>query len=106
MAGRLLSKRFEAIIRVTLLVGSLTLSAACVAPDRPVLERDARSLALIDQLAEGPLRARLEACRDLPLRPSRFSIAPRGAPLHYPEHPRESYLAAARMGAAARSNAT
>jgi glycerophosphoryl diester phosphodiesterase len=99
MAGRLLSKRFEAIIRVTLLVGSLTLSAACVAPDRPVLERDARSLALIDQLAEGPLRARLEACRDLPLRPSRFSIAHRGAPLRYPEHTRESYLAAARMGA-------
>jgi glycerophosphoryl diester phosphodiesterase len=94
-----LSKRFEAIIRVTLLVGSLTLSAAGAAPGRPVLERDARSLALIDQLAEGPLRARLEACRDLPLRPSRFSIAHRGAPLRYPEHTRESYLAAARMGA-------
>jgi glycerophosphoryl diester phosphodiesterase len=94
-----LSKRFEAIIRVTLLVGSLTLSAAGATPGRPVLERDARSLALIDQLAEGPLRARLEACRDLPLRPSRFSIAHRGAPLRYPEHTRESYLAAARMGA-------
>jgi glycerophosphoryl diester phosphodiesterase len=94
-----LSKRFEAIIRVTLLVSTLSLGAAGAAPGRPVLERDARSLALIDQLAEGPLRARLEACRDLPLRPSRFSIAHRGAPLRYPEHTRESYLAAARMGA-------
>ena len=99
MAEGLLSKRFEAIIRVTLLMGTLTLSAACMAPDRPVLERDARSLALIDQLAHGPLRARLEACRDLPLRSSSFSIAHRGAPLRYPEHTRESYLAAARMGA-------
>lgn len=99
MAEGLLSKRFEAIIRVTLLMGTLTLSAACMAPDRPVLERDARSLALIDQLAHGPLRAQLEACRDLPLRSSSFSIAHRGAPLRYPEHTRESYLAAARMGA-------
>jgi glycerophosphoryl diester phosphodiesterase len=100
-----LPKRFESTIHVTLLVGALIMSAACAAPEpserneRPRLQRDARSLALIDQLAEGPLRTRLDACRDLPIRSSRFSIAHRGAPLRYPEHTRESYLAAARMGA-------
>jgi glycerophosphoryl diester phosphodiesterase len=33
------------------------------------------------------------------LAPSDFSIAHRGAPLQFPEHTRESYIAAARMGA-------
>jgi len=49
----------------------------------------------------GPLRAQLDSprCRENPFHRSLFSIAHRGAPMHYPEHTRESYLAAARMGA-------
>lgn len=60
-----------------------------------------RPLALLDQLRPGALRDRLERCRHDPLIPSSFSIGHRGAPRHYPEHTRESYLAAARMGAGA-----
>jgi glycerophosphoryl diester phosphodiesterase len=58
-----------------------------------------RPLYLVDRMAPGPLQARLQACATKPVAPSRFSIGHRGAPLQFPEHTRESYLAAARMGA-------
>lgn len=54
---------------------------------------------LLDSLTEGPLKQRLAACVDKPLTPQRFSIGHRGAPLQFPEHTRESYVAAARQGA-------
>ncbi len=54
---------------------------------------------LIDQLAEGPLKSRLQSCSDKPLRKTDFSIGHRGAALQFPEHTKESYEAAARMGA-------
>lgn len=58
-----------------------------------------RPFYLIDRMPTGPLRERLAACRSGPFRRTRFSIGHRGAPLQFPEHTRESYLAAARMGA-------
>jgi glycerophosphoryl diester phosphodiesterase len=58
-----------------------------------------RPFFLVDDLAPGPLKTRLERCEDGPFRPSDFSIGHRGAALQFPEHTRESYLAAARMGA-------
>lgn len=54
---------------------------------------------LIDGLDEGPLKDRLEKCKDEPVERTDFSIAHRGAPLQFPEHTLESYTAAARMGA-------
>ncbi len=54
---------------------------------------------LIDQLDEGELKERLGSCTNKPLRRSQFSIAHRGAALQFPEHTKESYVAAARMGA-------
>lgn len=47
----------------------------------------------------GELKNTLQACESKLLAPSDFSIAHRGAPLQFPEHTRESYIAAARMGA-------
>lgn len=52
-----------------------------------------------DSLRERTLKARLQQCADGPFRASDFSIGHRGAALQFPEHTRESYLAAARMGA-------
>ncbi|MBK6672831.1 MAG: hypothetical protein IPG49_04865 [Proteobacteria bacterium] len=49
----------------------------------------------------GRLREELQACAAGPFRRSGFSIAHRGAPLMFPEHTREGYAAAARMGAGA-----
>ncbi len=54
---------------------------------------------LVDGLDDGALKARLEKCKDEPVRRTDFSIGHRGAPLMFPEHTRESYEAAARMGA-------
>ncbi|WP_036262709.1 glycerophosphodiester phosphodiesterase family protein [Methylocapsa aurea] len=54
---------------------------------------------LVDQLKDSALKTRLKACSEQTLRRSNFSISHRGAPLQFPEHTRESYEAAARMGA-------
>ena len=58
-----------------------------------------RPFYLIDRLRPGTLREKLESCSEGPFRRSPFSIGHRGAPMQFPEHTRESYLAAARMGA-------
>lgn len=58
-----------------------------------------RPFYLLDQLREGPLRTKLEACRGGPFLATQFSIGHRGAPLQFPEHTSGSYRAAARMGA-------
>lgn len=60
-----------------------------------------RPFFLVEDMAPGPLKSQLQACaadRDT-YRKSDFSIGHRGAPLQFPEHTRESYEAAARMGA-------
>jgi glycerophosphoryl diester phosphodiesterase len=54
---------------------------------------------LINDMDAGELKNTLQACEAKLLAPSDFSIAHRGAPLQFPEHTRESYVAAARMGA-------
>ncbi|WP_428242128.1 glycerophosphodiester phosphodiesterase family protein [Gynuella sp.] len=46
-----------------------------------------------------PLKEKLLSCSDRDFKPTLFSIGHRGAAMMFPEHTRESYLAAARMGA-------
>lgn len=58
-----------------------------------------RALALLDAMSPGPLKTRLEQCRDSSLTPRRFSIGHRGAPARYAEHSADSYRAGARQGA-------
>lgn len=58
-----------------------------------------RPFFLVDHMQDGPLKAELESCSEGPFQRSDFSIGHRGAPLQFPEHTRESYIAAARMGA-------
>ncbi|MEL6186901.1 MAG: glycerophosphodiester phosphodiesterase family protein [Myxococcota bacterium] len=53
---------------------------------------------LVDKMSNGPLKRRLETCKDAPKHVTDFSIGHRGAPLQFPEHTLESYVAAARMG--------
>ncbi len=54
---------------------------------------------LIQDMAESPLKRTLEQCTEGPFQKTDFSISHRGAALQFPEHTRESYEAAARMGA-------
>ena len=54
---------------------------------------------LVEDMREGPLKTKLQSCGNGPFRKTTFSIGHRGAPLMFPEHTKESYEAAARMGA-------
>jgi len=58
-----------------------------------------RPIALAEKLPEGPLKTGLLNCEAADPVRSEFSISHRGAPLGFPEHTREGYLAAAKMGA-------
>lgn len=77
----------------------LTALAALAAPPPTTVQLGVRPLYLIDQMKPGPLKRQLAACQGDPAKPSLFSIGHRGAALQFPEHTRESYLAAARQGA-------
>ena len=58
-----------------------------------------RPFYLVDGMDEGKLKDRLMQCKDGPFRKTDFSIGHRGAALQFPEHTKESYIAAARQGA-------
>lgn len=58
-----------------------------------------RPFYLLDRMQPGTLKTALQQCENGPFYRSDFSIGHRGAPLQFPEHTRESYLAAAKMGA-------
>jgi glycerophosphoryl diester phosphodiesterase len=67
----------------------------------PTVQLGPRPYYLVDQMRDGPLKTHLADCaaNRRHFEPSDFSIGHRGAPLQFPEHTRESYIAAARMGA-------
>jgi glycerophosphoryl diester phosphodiesterase len=54
---------------------------------------------LVEDMDEGELKTALQACREGPFKKTDFSIGHRGAPMQFPEHTKESYEAAVRMGA-------
>ncbi|MEQ8232793.1 MAG: glycerophosphodiester phosphodiesterase family protein [Gammaproteobacteria bacterium] len=54
---------------------------------------------LVDGMSKSALKRELLSCRNDEPRKSDFSIGHRGAPMQFPEHTKESYEAAARMGA-------
>jgi len=60
-----------------------------------------RPFFLVNDMSDGPLKQELQACanRRRTFERSDFSIGHRGASMQFPEHTRESYEAAARMGA-------
>lgn len=54
---------------------------------------------LVDDMDDSQLKDRLQSCKIKKFKSSDFSIGHRGAPLQFPEHTLESYVAAAKMGA-------
>ena len=79
-----------------LLMAGLALPALCNA-----VQLGPRPFYLVERMADSALKRQLETCaREIrEYAPTGFSIGHRGAPLQFPEHTRESYMAAARMGA-------
>jgi len=58
-----------------------------------------RPFYLVEDMDPSPLKTKLQQCSNGPFKKTNFSIAHRGAPLQFPEHTKESYEAAAKMGA-------
>ncbi|CAK4364067.1 unnamed protein product, partial [Aphanomyces euteiches] len=79
----------------------VALFATVAALPRPVhqISVGPRPYFLTQQLPDGELKSKLESCADKIMEPNSFAIAHRGACLQFPEHSRESAMAAARLGA-------
>src|SRR4029077_5468769 len=58
-----------------------------------------RPFYLVDGMDDSALKSKLLSCKDEPVHRTNFSIGHRGASLQFPEHTKEAYQAAARMGA-------
>ncbi|MEA3521841.1 MAG: glycerophosphodiester phosphodiesterase family protein [Campylobacterota bacterium] len=58
-----------------------------------------RPMYLVDSMKDSALKKELESCQASSTKKSDFSIGHRGAAMQFPEHTKESYIAAARMGA-------
>jgi glycerophosphoryl diester phosphodiesterase len=87
------------MIRLALTMALIALGAAAGRAQDASVQLGPRPFFLVNDMAGGPLKERLQACANGPFRRTDFSIGHRGAALQFPEHTRESYEAAARMGA-------
>ena len=58
-----------------------------------------RPFYLVEDMDESPLKRKLQSCANGPFKKTKLYIGHRGAPLQFPEHTKESYEAAAKMGA-------
>jgi len=74
-------------------------SVAQAGHDDASVQLGPRPFYLVDGMDEGRLKDRLMQCKEGPFQRSDFSIGHRGAALQFAEHTKESYEAAARMGA-------
>lgn len=91
------SCRSSVVYSIALIVFSLCTTSSSLAAE--TVELGSRPSELVSDLPAGPLRSMLESCSADSATTSAFSIAHRGAPLRYPEHTLEGYIAAAKMGA-------
>jgi len=66
---------------------------------KPAVQLGVRPAYLIGDMVKGELKEALETCAAGPFYTTDFSIGHRGAAMQFPEHTRESYEAAAAMGA-------
>ncbi|MDI9246526.1 glycerophosphodiester phosphodiesterase family protein [Marinobacter sp. CHS3-4] len=81
------------------LAASLAIAKSIESVQTGDVQIGSRPMALVRDMDESPLKERLLSCDIEQFKASEFSIGHRGAPLNYPEHTRESYIAAAQMGA-------
>src|SRR5262245_1789571 len=88
-----------AISAAFVVFSSVRMPAADQSGDGKVVELGPRPYYLVDGMDDGPLKNSLTQCKTGPFHRTDFSIGHRGAALQFPEHTKESYLAATRMGA-------
>ena len=68
-------------------------------PQEQPVQLGPRPYYLVEDMPESELKDQLSSCAEGPFEKSDFSIGHRGAAMQFPEHTKESYIAAARMGA-------
>ena len=91
-------KRTVLVLTLFLIQATTSLSYADTTSNNAQL--GPRPFFLVDDMDDGELKKRLQNCRGQnAFKRSDFSIGHRGAPMQFPEHTRESYQAAAKMGA-------
>lgn len=83
------------------LLATLGQGALAAMPDseKVAAQLGPRPFFLVDAMEASPLKDKLSQCKNNSFYRSDLSIGHRGAPLQFPEHTRESYIAAAQMGA-------
>ncbi|RKF17891.1 glycerophosphodiester phosphodiesterase [Alginatibacterium sediminis] len=81
---------------VALVLGGISISSYA---DQASANLGPRPLFVVNNMDEGPLKTSLLSCSEGPFHRSDFSIGHRGAAMQFPEHTKESYLAAIQMGA-------
>jgi glycerophosphoryl diester phosphodiesterase len=93
-----LMQHIRTLVAVTIVLSTAGLSVHAA---HSMVQLGPRPFYLVDQLKEGELKRKLEACAaDIQsYQPHDFSIGHRGATLQFPEHTKESYEAGRRMGA-------
>jgi glycerophosphoryl diester phosphodiesterase len=102
------------ILTSSIIIGTLAVTTIAFAQQQDVKEKNhrisdrhsshstqigPRPFFLVNDLEDGELKSKLQQCSDRPFKKTDFSIGHRGAALQFPEHTKESYEAAARMGA-------
>jgi glycerophosphoryl diester phosphodiesterase len=68
-------------------------------PGEQTVHLGPRPFYLVDNMESSELKSKLLTCQSGPFEKTNFSIGHRGAAMQFPEHTRESYMAAAQMGA-------
>jgi glycerophosphoryl diester phosphodiesterase len=94
----MLSRRLLVLLSALAVLAPLTPALAQSVPLPREAQIGPRPFYLVDKMKDGPLKEKLSQCTG-PFHRSDFSIGHRGAALEFPEHSKESYTAAARMGA-------
>ncbi len=92
-------KHLHCPILLLLLLISGCASVSTESPPVTSIQLGPRPFFLVNDMTAGPLKTKLQSCSNGPFGKTSFSIGHRGAPLMFPEHTKESYEAAARMGA-------
>ncbi len=95
------SNRATLTIAITFTTLSALATVACVQVGKGLqVQLGPRPYYLVEKMEESELKSTLQECSGITnFKKTDFSIGHRGAPLQFPEHTKESYVAAARMGA-------
>ncbi len=90
-----ITKSFLAALALTSSFAALAQGGAAITN----IQVGSRPFFLVNEMAPGALKTKLQSCTNGPFEKTSFSIGHRGAAMMFPEHTKESYEAAARMGA-------